>query len=53
MVTKQRKAINRDIGALLNPIYFDQFLGHIMDIIKSHGFLVVDQSTSAGFSVLL
>ena len=45
MVTKQRKAINREIGVLLKPIYFDQIpLDDLMDVIKKHGFLVVDEA---------
>jgi len=44
MVTKQRKAINREIGKLLKPIYFNQIpLGDLDDIIRKHGFLIVDE----------
>jgi hypothetical protein len=44
MVTKQRKAINKEIGKFLKPIYFPQIpLDALFDIIETHGFLVVDE----------
>lgn len=47
MVTKQRKSINREIGSLLKPIYFDQIpLGDLDTIIRKHGFMVVDEEGS-------
>ena len=44
MVSIQRKRINREIGILLKPIYFNEIpLGKIDDIIRKHGFFVADE----------
>jgi hypothetical protein len=45
MNMREKNKINRDLGKVLKPIYFDQIpLGDIFDTIKSHGYVVVDEA---------
>jgi hypothetical protein len=45
MIAKEKNKINRDMGLILKPIYFDQIpLGAIFDAIRKHGYVVVDEA---------
>ena len=45
MITKEKNKINREIGKVVKPIYFDEIpLGQMFDIIKDHGYQVVDEA---------
>lgn len=44
MVAAEKKAINREIGKLLKPIYFHEIpLEDLMDICERNGYRVVDE----------
>jgi len=53
MVAREKNKINRELGKVLKPIYFDQIpLDDIFDVIRHNGYLVVDEEGNSWSGIL-